>query len=165
MGRTRVPETNALQSWDDVNQTLMEIADAEIRLAQIEGDMNIQINDVKEAAEQVSAPIKARIEQLGRQLKEFAELNRPDFGKAKSKVLTFGELGWRHSTSVVIKPALVERVIGNLQRLGMEDCIKITEAVNKDVLKTYPEEQIIQAGAALRKSDTFWYETNKQQLA
>jgi len=162
--RTRIPDAPAIRTWDDANQVLMEIAEAEIRLANIEGDMNIQINELKESAERVSAPLKARVEALGKQLKEFAELNRPDFGKAKSKLLTFGELGFRASTSVVIKTALMEKVVANLRKLGMEDCVKVTEVVNKDVLKTYPEEKIVQAGASLKKTDTFWYETNKQEL-
>lgn len=164
MGRTRIPDAPALRTWDDVNQVLMEIAEAEIRLAQIEGTMNVRINEAKEEAERCAAPIKAKVEQLGKQIKEFAELNRPDFGKAKSKVLTFGEVGFRASTSVVIKKALEEHIVGNLRKLGMGDCVRVVESVNKDVLATYPVDKIVQAGASLKKSDTFWYQTNRQEL-
>lgn len=164
MSRTRIPDAPALRTWDDVNQVLMEIAAEEIRLAEIEGGMNVRINEAKEEAERCAAPIKAKVEQLGKQLKEFAELNRPDFGKAKSMTLTFGEVGFRASTSVVIKKALEDHIVGNLRKLGMSDCVRVVESVNKDVLATYPVDKIVQAGANLKKVDTFWYQTNKQEL-
>ncbi len=165
MARTRLPDPQQLQSWEDADRALMEIARAEIEIAKIEGDMNIEINQIKERADRACAPLRAQIIELGKQLKTFAELNRPDFKSAKTRTLTFGELGFRASTSVVIKPALMEKIIDNLRKLGMDDCIKVSETVNKEVLKTYPEAQIIASGASLKKDDTFWYETNKQNLA
>lgn len=164
MARTKIPETDRLQSWDDVNAALRQIAEAEIAIAQIEGDMNIKINGIKESADRECGPLREQIAEAGKQIKLFAELNRPDFGKTKTKALTFGSLGFRQSTSVVIKSALTEKIIDNLRKLGMSDCIKQTETVNKEVLKTYPAEQVIAAGASLKKSDTFWYETDKTSL-
>jgi phage host-nuclease inhibitor protein Gam len=164
MARTRIPDAPQLKSWDDVNNALMEIARGEIEIAEIEGRMNIQINAIKEKAESECAPIRAAIAERGRQLKEFAELNRPDFGKSKSKKLTFGSLGWRASTSIVIKKALTEKIIDNLRKLGMGDCVKVKEEINKEILATYPEEKIIASGASVKHDDTFWYETDKQSL-
>ena len=43
----------------------------------------------------------------------------------------------------------------------MDDCIQVEEKVNKDVLRTYEEKEIIAVGASLKKEDTFWYETKK----
>lgn len=164
MARVRIPDAPLLQSWDEANSALLEIAQAEIALANIEGEMNVKINTIKDEAERAAAPIRERISELNKQLKSFAELNRPDFGKAKSKALTFGEIGFRVSSSIVIKAAMIPKVIDNLRKLGMEDCVKVQETVNKEVLKTYPEENIIQSGATIKRSDTFWYETDKQQL-
>ena len=164
MARKRLPDAPQLQSWDDVNAALKDIAQGEIEIAEIEGKMNIDINDIKEAAEKEIAPIRTLIEDLGKQLKEFAELNRPDFGKQKSKKLAFGTLGWRASKSISIKKALTEKIIDNLRKLGMTDCVKVSETINKDVLGTYPDDKIVAAGATVNKKDTFWYETDKQSL-
>jgi phage host-nuclease inhibitor protein Gam len=142
----------------------MEIAHIEIELAALEGEMNIKLNEIKEQAARAGAPFIARADELGKALKTFAELNRPDFGKQKSRKLTFSTLGWRASTSIQIKTALNEHIIGNLRKLGMADCVKVSEVVNKDVLATYPEDRIIASGATLKKTDTFWYETDKTQL-
>ncbi len=165
MARTRLPDPQGILSWEDVDRALIEIARAEIEIAKIEGDMNIEINGIKERADRDCAPRRARIEELGKALKAFAELNRPDFGKQKSRKLTFGTLGWRASTSIQVKTALVDHIIGNLRKLGMEDCVKVSETVNKEVLSTYPEDKIIASGATLKKSNTFWYETDKAELA
>ena len=164
MGRTRLPDAAQLKSWDDVNRALKEIATGEIEIAKIEGDMNIKINEIKDTAERQCAPIRAAIDKLGKQLKEFAELNRPDFGKSKSRRITFGIIGFRASQSIVVKAALLQKIIDNLRKLDMTDCVKVTETVNKDVLATYPDDKIISSGATIKKDDTFWYETDKTSL-
>ena len=165
MARTRLPDAPQLKSWDNVNAALKEIARGEIEIAEIEGQMNIQINDIKEQAEKQCAPIRDAIDELGKQLKDFSEINRPDFGKGKSRKLAFGTLGWRASSAITIKKALTEKIIDNLRKLDMGDCVKVTESVNKDILATYPEDKIKASGATLVKKDTFWYETDKQSLA
>jgi phage host-nuclease inhibitor protein Gam len=164
MARKKIPDASQLQSWDDVNRTLMEIARGEIELAAIEGDMNTKINAIKEAAEAKAAPIRTAVEKLGVQLKDFAQLNRPDFGDKKSKKLTFGTIGFRASKSIEIKKTLLEKIIDNLKKLNMADCVKVVETVDKDVLGTYPDDKIIAAGAAVKKKDTFYYETDITQL-
>jgi hypothetical protein len=65
----------------------------------------------------------------------------------------------------VIKTVLISKVIENLRKMDMGDCVKVSETVNKDMLKTYPDDKIIQSGASIKKDDTFWYETDKQQLS
>ena len=62
-------------------------------------------------------------------------------------------------------PKAAEGVIRTLKKLGMGDCINLTETVNKEVLKTYDEKTILMVGASLKKKDTFWYETKKEELA
>lgn len=163
MARVRMPDV-MLESWDDADIALKDIAEAENAKAEIEAEMNRQINMIKEAAEKAVKPHTTLIAERNKQLKSFAEVNRVDFGKAKSKKLTFGELGFRASSKVVIKQGTIAQVIKNLRKLGMADCINIKESINKDSLKTYSEDKIVKAGASLKKEDTFWYETDQQEL-
>lgn len=164
MARKRLPDQPTIKSWEEADQTLKEIAALEIELADIEGALNLRINAEKEKADSEARPLRDRLELLGGQLKDFAEVSRADFGKAKSKRLTFGSLGWRASKAITIKKALMDRVIANLKAMGMGDCVKMTETINKDILGAYPDEEIIKAGAGLKKLDTFWYETEKTSL-
>lgn len=164
MARIRMPDLPMLESWSEVDAALMEIAQAEIALTRINCDKDEQINILTEAAARVATPINGRITELREQIKQFAELNRLDFGKAKSKRLNFGELGWRLSSTIDIKPSAVPKVIENLRRMGMDDCVKVRESVNKDTLKTYSEERILQSGASIKTTDTFWLETDKERI-
>lgn len=47
----------------------------------------------------------------------------------------------------------------------MADCINVKETINKDTVKSYPENDILRIGGYLQRSDSFWYETDKDSLA
>jgi len=164
MPRVKIPDALQLKSWGEVNSALKGIAQAEIELTKIEGDLNEQINAAKDAAAMAAAPLQRQLDNLAKQVKQFADLHREEFGKAKSKRLTFGEIGWRASSSISL-PKDQAQVIEHLRKNGMEDCIKSKESINRDQLKQYPETEIIRCGATVKHKDEFWLETDKQQLA
>lgn len=131
-------EDPVLKSWDEVDATLKQISECENQLAILESSMNIQIDAIK----------------------EFVSENKGEL-KGKSRELTFGRVGFRFSTKVSL-PKNVEKIIKLLRKNEMEDCIIVKETVNKDILKAYDEKDIIKVGASLKKEDTFWYETRKE---
>ena len=162
MGRTRI-ETPHLRSWEEVNDALRIIAEAQNEISIVESGMNMQIDAVKEVHE---AKIKEYRETIKRQellVKEYTS-DRRDELNGKSKDLTFGKVGFRKSTKLILPKAL-DRVISSLRKNGMDSCIVLKESVNKDVLKTYPEEDILKVGGSIKVEDTFWYETKGVELA
>lgn len=162
MARKRMEEPS-LKSWDEVDSTLKQIREAELELGQIAADMEKCILDVKEKAEEQAQPLKDQVKKLELQVKEFVTLNKDEL-KGKSRELAFGTVGFRLSTKLVL-PKAVEKVIRQLKKLGMGDCVTVKESVNKDILKTYDEKTILLVGASLKKEDTFWYETKQEGLA
>lgn len=102
-----------------------------------------------------------RIERLGIYVKDFVQDNKAELD-GKTKQLNFGKTGFRLSTKLVLKK--VDQVLENLKKLKMDDCIIVKESVNKDVLKKYPEADIIKVGGTLKKEDIFWYETEREKL-
>lgn len=153
-------ETPALKNWDEVDATLKQISECENQLAILESSMNIQIDAVKEGFNEKANPYKEEIKKLEALIKEYVTENKSDL-KGKSRELTFGRVGFRFSTKVSI-PKNVEKLIKLLRKNEMDDCIIVKETVNKDVLRTYDEKDIIKVGASLKKEDTFWYETRKE---
>ena len=147
MARKRM-EDPSLKSWDEVNAALKLIRDNEIELELIEADMGKKIADIKE---------------LELQVKEFVTLNKAEL-KGKSREMDFGKVGFRMPTKLML-PKQVEKVIKTLKKYGMGDCITVKESVNKDILKTYDEKTILSVGGTLKKEDTFWYETNREELS
>ena len=132
MARKRVVEAPSLHSWEDVNDALRQIAEAQIALGEIQS-----VTD-----------------------------HRDEMGKTKSMVLTFGEVGFRLSTSVSLPRAKekLEEIIRRLKSRQMTDCIVVEEKVSKEALKKYGEDTVNAVGATWKQSDVFGYEVNIAKL-
>lgn len=165
MARTKIKEAPVLKTWEDVDKSLKEIAEKEIRLEEIEGEMNKQINGIKIAAALEAKPHQDRIDKLGKDIKEFVTEHKEEI-EGKTRVLNFGKTGFRLSTTLSLPSAKdkLEKIINKLRKRKMEDCIIVKESVNKEVLKKYDEEVIIEIGGTLKKTDTFWYETDREKI-
>lgn len=162
MARKRMKEP-ALKSWEEVDNTLKQIREAEIELGRIAADAERCMIDIRQQAEESAQPYKDKIKQMELQLKEFTVTNKADL-KGKTMELSFGRVGFRMSTRLVL-PKAVETVIRQLRKNGMGDCIITKESVNKEILKAYDETTILSVGASLKKEDTFWYETRQEKIA
>lgn len=165
MSRTRIKNQPVLKNWNEVDAALKEIAEKEILIEEIEGEMNKQINGIKISSGLEAKPHQDRIAKLGNDVKEFVTEHKEEI-EGKTKTLNFGKTGFRLSTSVSIPRAKekVEAIIKSLKIRKMTDCINVVESVNKEVLKKYSEEEIIKIGGKLKKENVFWYETAREKL-
>lgn len=166
MARKRVVEAPSLHSWEDVNDALRQIAEAQIALGEIQSDMQKQILGAQKVAEEQSKPLNDNVAKLEREIKSFVTDHRDEMGKTKSVVLTFGEVGFRLSTSVSLPRAKekLEEIIHRLKSRQMTDCIVVEEKVSKEALKKYGEDTVNAVGATWKQSDVFGYEVNIAKL-
>lgn len=166
MARKRVVEAPSLHSWEDVNDALRQIAEAQIALGEIQSDMQKQILGAQKVAEEHSKPLNDNVAKLEREIKSFVTDHRDEMGKTKSMVLTFGEVGFRLSTSVSLPRAKekLEEIIRRLKSRQMTDCIVVEEKVSKEALKKYGEDTVNAVGATWKQSDVFGYEVNIAKL-
>ena len=166
MARKRVADEPRLKTWEDVNEALRQIAEAQIAANDIESDMQKQILGAQKIAEEQTRPYKDSIARLEREIKLFVTDHREDLGKGKSRTLTFGEVGFRLSTSVTLPRATekLEEVIRRLKSRQMTDCILVEEKVSKEALKKYGEDTVNAVGATWKQSDVFGYEVNIARL-
>lgn len=166
MARKRVVEAPSLHSWEDVNDALRQIAEAQIALGEIQSDMQKQILGAQKVAEEQSKPLNDNVAKLEREIKSFVTDHRDEMGKTKSVVLTFGEVGFRLSTSVSLPRAKekLEDIIRRLKSRQMTDCIVVEEKVSKEALKKYGEDTVNAVGATWKQSDVFGYEVNIAKL-
>ena len=100
MARKRVVEPSGVKTWEDANDALRQIAEAQLALADIEGEMNKTSPGGGRPAGGQASPTRGRVPKLERELKDFVTEHRADMGKTKTRALTFGEVGFRLSTSV-----------------------------------------------------------------
>ena len=166
MARKRVVEAPSLHSWEDVNDALRQIAEAQIALGEIQSDMQKQILGAQKFAEEQTKPLNDNVAKLEREIKSFVTDHRDEMGKTKSVVLTFGEVGFRLSTSVSLPRAKekLEEIIRRLKSRQMTDCIVVEEKVSKEALKKYGEDTVNAVGATWKQSDVFGYEVNIAKL-
>lgn len=166
MARKRVVEAPSLHSWEDVNDALRQIAEAQIALGEIQSDVQKQILGAQKVAEEQSKPLNDNVAKLEREIKSFVTDHRDEMGKTKSMVLTFGEVGFRLSTSVSLPRAKekLEEIIRRLKSRQMTDCIVVEEKVSKEALKKYGEDTVNAVGATWKQSDVFGYEVNIAKL-
>lgn len=166
MARKRVVEAPSLHSWEDVNDALRQIAEAQIALGEIQSDMQKQILGAQKVAEEQSKPLNDNVAKLEREIKSFVTDHRDEMDKTKSVVLTFGEVGFRLSTSVSLPRAKekLEEIIRRLKSRQMTDCIVVEEKVSKEALKKYGEDTVNAVGATWKQSDVFGYEVNIAKL-
>ena len=166
MARKRVVEAPSLHSWEDVTDALRQIAEAQIALGEIQSDMQKQILGAQKVAEEQSKPLNDNVAKLEREIKSFVTDHRDEMGKTKSMVLTFGEVGFRLSTSVSLPRAKekLEEIIRRLKSRQMTDCIVVEEKVSKEALKKYGEDTVNAVGATWKQSDVFGYEVNIAKL-
>ncbi len=102
MARKRVIEAPSLKTWEDVNDALRQIAEAQIAIGDIESDMQKQIIGAQKVAEEQTKPYRDSVSRLEREIKAFVTDHRDELGKGKSRTLTFGEVGFRLSTSITL---------------------------------------------------------------
>jgi phage host-nuclease inhibitor protein Gam len=162
MARKRI-EGTALVTYDDADNALRKIGELDREISLIETAGNEAIDRIKAETKAAVEPVAAIKSVLERQLKEFAEARRVDFASTRTRELTFGSIGFRRSTSVVIKK--VGDTLAALKALGLATCIRTKGEPDKEAMKELDSETLASVGAALQTKDTFGYEINRQRIA
>jgi len=153
-----------ISSRDEVNQYLKIKGKCELEVIGTEGEMNVTIYKAKTEAEQKAKPYKEKIKLIEKAIADFAERNKHEI-EGKTKEMTFGRVGFRLASSIVVSKNKADKIIESLKKFGMENCIKVTETLNKDVLATYSDKDIAKVGALRKVQDKFWCEADKEKIA
>lgn len=162
MARKRLTAT-ALESWTEVDTCLREIGTIDRELALLEAAQGEQIDAVKAATKAAAEPLQAKKAGLELAIQQYAEANRGEFIKAKTRELTFGSVGFRLSSRVVIKN--IGNTLQLLKDLALTHCIRVKEECDKEAMKSLPLETLHAVGAALKQEDAFGYEIKREALA
>lgn len=155
-----------IQNWNDVDTALRLIGEKEIAIANIEGEMTLKINAVKEDTKTALAEIATEKKELEKAVEGFCEANKAEFAHKRSKELTFGEIGYRlvKSVSVPRVKAKLDALIKSLKAFGLSDCISYTETVDKDKLTELKDEDLVKLGLNRTTKDSFRIKTNLEKI-
>ena len=156
-----------LHSWQECDEALRMIGEHQRDIAALESVMNEQIANAKTIAADRAAPLQAQVAELELALRDYAQTHRDDMDGRKSKLLTFGSVGFRRSTRISLPSAKekVAAIVARLRAKDMADCVVQPEPrVDKDALKKYGAEQIAEVGATLIVEDVFGYDVDAAKL-
>ena len=166
MSRKKPQNLSPVKDLVEANAVLAEIGGLKRQIEQINNLLADEADRLKAEAEARIAPLAARLTQLENGLLAYAEYNKDDlFADRRSQELTFGMLGYRRSSEIAAKPKhTMAMVLGKLEELGFEKGIRINKSVNKDVLRTWPDERLELVGARRVEKDAFWYELKEVEV-
>ena len=161
MARRRIARPQQVKDLDDANRALAEIGSLQVQLENIDARANEEIGKIKERAAKEGERARDRIKDLEGALSLYAEYNKAELFKDRKTVeLSYGPIGFRESTKVSIKKSTLDL----LKKLFGGKAIRVKETVDKDELRTWPDEDLAQVDAAKITQDVFWYEVNREEV-
>jgi phage host-nuclease inhibitor protein Gam len=166
MARNKPTNLYPVKDRAQANQVLAEIGQLKRQVAAINAALNDDIDRAKAEAEQKIAPLASRLDALENGLLAFAEYNKDElFPKQRSLDLVYGVIGYRRSKELGTMPKTTwKQVLGKLKELGLAAGIRTKEDVDKEHLRTWPEERLALVGCRNIEKDSFWYEVKEEEI-
>jgi len=167
MARTKVIVASKLTSWDDVNETLREIAERKSAIEAATGKYNEEEAIRRRALDELCNPHRDRIANLEEEMKLFCEEHRDDFGKKKTLEFSNGTVGFRTGTPKLktLKGWTWQAVLDMIKRTAFANIwIRTKEDVNKEqIIIDYQQaqtdnEDLAKLGCEVVQDETFGYE-------
>jgi len=145
--------------WRHADDMLRRLGDLQVRLRQAECAAKADIDEVKSRLDKTAKPLQQAIELHVRSLEAFCWHHRAEFGKAKSRKLTFGVIGWRKSTAIeIIKKTTLDLIKEVLPAAKRRACIKVKESVDLKALAKLTDEELAGIQARRRTTEGFFVE-------
>lgn len=128
----------------------------------MEAAQNETIDRVKAETRASAEPLLNRKTGLELAIKDYCEANRAEFAKVKTRVLTFGSVGFRLTTRILIKR--VAETLQALKDLKLTQCIRVREEPDKEAMKNLSDELLAEVGACRKTENVFGYEINQERI-
>lgn len=155
------PQTGKINSLEDANLVLKEIGLLERELEGIDAEAHKAIAEIKATAVKKGESIRKRIADNSALLGAYAEYNKSDlFKEKKSVVLSFGQFGYRKSTSISIKKTTLEL----LKKLKLNKYIRLKEEVDREAMADMTDDDLIQVDAVRKVKDDFFCEADREEV-
>ena len=101
--------------------------------------------------------LKELIKRLEGEVKEYVDAHRAELS-GKSRTLTFGVVGYRISSKLMLATSKAAEAIATLKVMGHTELIKTTEPLDREALKKQPQSVLEQVGAYIKVTDEFYYD-------
>ena len=162
MARKKVTSAPALADWSAVDSALRDIRECQHTLAERSVQRDRQIDSIKADYTQAALPLQSRMKALESDVKAYVDMHRAELD-GKSRTLTFGTVGYRVSSKLMLASGRVAEAIATLKALGHAELVKTTETLDREALRRQPGELLQQVGAYIRTVDEFYYDVSTKE--
>lgn len=172
--KKEIPMKNyKIETLDDANNILYQIALAQIELDKIDIEAEEKIKLIQKQSEQAGKHYRDEIQKLEELLLQYAENHKEileETNKRRSQKLTFGIFGFRKSSRIEIENEaktieLIEITKHKLaHQLGLDSAIVREPKIKKTVLQKFDDETLKRFGILRIYEDTFFYETDRDAV-
>ncbi|HEY3277473.1 MAG TPA: host-nuclease inhibitor Gam family protein [Syntrophorhabdaceae bacterium] len=151
------------RDWNDVDRALRKLGEIDIRLARLEGDMTLRVNEIRADYEKRAEGLKRDRKNMEAGIEAFALERKEEFAKVRSKELTFGTISFRvvHRITVRSKKATVAA----LEAMGLAAFLRISKEPDKEAMKSLDAGTLAKVGALLKTEDQLLVEPNTERIA
>jgi phage host-nuclease inhibitor protein Gam len=146
-----------IANWNEADDHLKRIGDLRMAIESEEQIAKSMIDNAKAILQEATEPLAAEIKRHIESLEAFAANHIEDFGKAKSRKLQFGVVGWRASRSLKVCKDIIDRIKGVFGKKA-ETYLRIKEDADKEALGKLTDEQLVAVGCRWENKDVFFAE-------
>lgn len=157
---------STLTSWEEVNLQLKKLADLEIKKRTLENQETEETNKIKERFMQQTNAVVDEINAIEKNITLFAEQNRSEFTKKRTKKLTFGTVSFRSTRKISVKNST--SAIASLKQMNMDEYIRKAESIDKEALLALSDNELaplLKAGISVSRKDKITVEPDIVQIA
>ena len=153
---------NKINDFDDADKAMKELCEIKQIVSTENNILNKHLDDLKMVSTNKLQPLLSREKELEKMLKTYAIKNKKEFTEKRSKELTFGIIGFRKSSAIAYNNA--RDVITKLQELGMNQCFKITERIDKNELSKFKDSVLERLGVKRKEKDEFYLKLKYEEV-
>lgn len=144
-----------LASWREVDAALAELGRTVLETRALEAEMGVQVHDLVLRYGPRLGELSRRMGDLEAVIEAFCTSRREEFGKKRSRRLTFGKIAFRLAEKIEIPAGLESVAVETLKKLGWGDCVEMKERLDRNALKKLSDDDLARCGAVRTTKDHF----------
>ena len=160
MARRQKP--SEYQDWEAVDLALKRLGEIDISLERINGNMTLQINEIKSKATDTAAPLIAERKAIEKEIAAFAKEHKDAFAKTRSRELTFGTIAFRVVKRLVIPSK--KAVLAAMKALNLNAYIRVKEEPDKEAMMGLDDATLARIGVTRKIEDKLRIEPNLEKV-
>jgi len=151
-----------VKSWEEVDASLRRMGEIDIIISKIEGEMTLNINEIKAKADKDSEKLRKEYDDIEEAVSAFCGEHKQEFTKTRSKELTFGIVAFRVVTKIAIKSK--EACLAAMHALKLDNYIRTIEEPDKQAMEDLDDAVLAKVGAKRKTEDKLRIEPNLERL-